>query len=71
MEPEFKAFIVSLIAAPIAFAMVEAIDHFQIFSLTKYGSLQLISFLIGFSFIASREYFKKKSKKSEKSDEKS
>jgi len=71
MEPEFKAFIVSLIAAPIAFAMVESIDHFQIFSLTKYGSLQLIFFLIGFSFIASREYFKKKSKKSEKSDEKS
>ena len=60
MDHDFKAFIVSVVAVPIAFAMVATIDHFQVFSLTKYGALQLITFLVGFSFVASREYFKKK-----------
>jgi len=62
MESEFKAFICALVATPFAFALVAMAERFGFISLTKYGSWQLITFLIGLTFVVAREFFLKKMK---------
>ncbi len=59
MDPDFKAFIVAAVVLPLAFALIEMVERLGFLTLTKYGALQLITFLAGFSFVAAREYFKK------------
>jgi len=62
MGSEFKAFICALVATPFIFALVATAERFGFISLTKYGSWQLITFLIGLTFVVAREFFLKKMK---------
>jgi hypothetical protein len=58
MDSEFKAFIVALVATPCAFAVVALVEKVGVFSFSKYGALQVISLLIGVTYVVSQKMFK-------------
>ncbi|PUE56961.1 hypothetical protein B9Z36_08125 [Limnohabitans sp. Rim8] len=58
MDSEFKAFIVALVATPCAFAVVALIEKVGVFSFSKYGALQVISFLVGVTYVVAQKIFK-------------
>ncbi len=58
MDSEFKAFIVALVAAPCAFAVVALIEKVGVFSYSKYGALPVIGFLVGVTYVVAQKMFK-------------
>lgn len=58
MNSDFKAFVVALIATPCSFAVVALVEKVGVFSFSKYGALQLISFFVGVTYVVAKKMFK-------------
>lgn len=59
MDPDFKAFIAALIAAPFALAFVAVLEKLGVMELDAYTWWQLFTILVAAAFGVARHHFKK------------